>query len=90
MHCNGECGELPEDAPVPLNKFTKDDEITAGLLWEEHAEDCPNRVAGEGVDECECDTQSFSWESCDGCGSPLGGERHAVCAWVYPPESCLT
>lgn len=94
VHCNGECGELPEDAPVPLSKFTKEDEITAGMLWEEHAEDCPNRLHFEQhpdmtgrPHECECETQSFSWESCDGCGSPLGGERHAVCAWVYPSES---
>lgn len=91
VHCNGECGELPEDAPVPLSKFAKDDQITAGLLLEEHVEDCPNRRAAgsDGIreHECECETQSFSWESCDGCGSPLGGERHAVTAWVYPSES---
>lgn len=32
----------------------------------------------------ECDGW-FSWSSCDGCGSPLGGERHP--AAVLTPES---
>lgn len=31
-----------------------------------------------GSTDCSCETQEFSWSSCDVCGSTLGGERHAV------------
>ena len=29
----------------------------------------------------ECGTISFSWSRCDGCGSTLGGTRHAFTIW---------
>lgn len=32
--------------------------------------------------ECACETDSFSTSPCDGCGSRLHGERHAMIAWV--------
>lgn len=51
--------------------------VSMGLLWDEHADDCPNRAAGEWVHECECEQDSFSWHPCDACGSRLGGYRHA-------------
>ena len=31
--------------------------------------------------EDDCESGHFSWSSCDGCGSPLGGERHRVAIW---------
>lgn len=86
VHCNGECGELPEGSPVPLSLLAGD-EITAGMLLEEHDEECPNRKAGNEVSrqhDCDCETQSFSWQACKGCGSSDGGERHALTAWVVP------
>lgn len=32
-------------------------------------------------DDCECEQNSFSWSSCDVCGSDLGGSRDAVTFW---------
>jgi hypothetical protein len=49
--------------------------VTAGMLREEH--ECP-----EDADECDCETRSFSWSPCDGCGSPLGGARYAYAFWL--------
>jgi hypothetical protein len=45
--------------------------VTPGMPREQHA--CP-----EDTEECECETDSFSWCDCDVCGGNLGGERHAV------------
>lgn len=50
-------------------------EITAGGACE-----CGG-VTDEGYD-CECDHDSFSWRSCDGCGCTLGGVRHAMTYWT--------
>jgi len=33
------------------------------------------------ADECDCETDSFSTSSCDGCGSYLHGERYAMTEW---------
>lgn len=39
--------------------------------------DCPD------PDTCECDAEGyFSWSPCDGCHSPLGGDRYAATEWV--------
>lgn len=49
---------------------------------------------GEGADvtlgclDPECDDDGteggFSWSSCDGCGSTLGGDRFHATQWVTP------
>lgn len=41
----------------------------------------------ETVDDCECEQMSFSWSSCDVCGSSLGGSRDAVVFWFAPESS---
>lgn len=66
-----------------LSLIPEDAEVTAGMMWEEHAEDCPNRIAGENVDECECEQITFTWSSCEGCGSALGGSRDALTVWIH-------
>lgn len=66
----------------PWGEIPEGHTVTAGLLWEEHADDCANRAAGTWVAECECERQTFSWASCDTCGSTLGGERHAYALWA--------
>ena len=89
LHCfihlvNGDCTEPDtctpgsEDENDPLHEFGGM-HVTSGMLPEHH--EC-GRENGEGVDECDCEEQSFSWSACDGCGSNLGGERHAVTGWV--------
>lgn len=61
----------------PLNLIPNDVEATTGMLQEEHeGEDCGPDV------ECSCEEVSFSWRSCEGCGSPLGGTRHALTIWT--------
>jgi hypothetical protein len=69
----GEAPESPDREPWGLLEGT---EVTSGMTWEEHADDCP-RERGE----CECEVRDFDWRACDGCGSPLGGERHAYTYW---------
>jgi hypothetical protein len=78
-HANGEHSEDADREPWSL--WDAEDEITMGMLWEEH--DCDNPEerfrSGEG---CDCETRDFDWSSCDGCGSTLGGERFAFTAWT--------
>lgn len=92
-HANGECGSCHTDEGhdrEPMGLVDKPmsgyDMVTMGRAWEEHAEDCvfhglsgPNISTPES--ECDCETMTFSWSSCEGCGSTLGGERHAMTLW---------
>lgn len=56
--------------------------ITLGLAREEHeCRDDNGETAGDQGGECECERQTFSWSSCDTCGSSFGGERAAVTFW---------
>lgn len=87
--CEYTCG--PDHAPQLLTAYGDDADLTIGMLWSEHVEGCPNRLLDnqsptnrdEQV-ECECETITFSKSWCDGCGSPLGGERRAVTMWTVP------
>jgi len=96
VHCfihlvNGDCTE-PDTCPGSHREPTPDDHdplhlfgdmpITPGMLFSEHS--C-GKEAMQDVHpdfECDCETNTFSWSSCDGCGSSLGGERHAVTGWI--------
>lgn len=71
--------------PLGLVDNTK---VTMGMMWEEHDSSCllsgdsgsvPLEIAN--TYECNCETMTFSWSSCEGCGSTLGGERHAMTLW---------
>lgn len=79
-HANGECGNCHADEGhdrVPMS-LCNPWEVAMGMLGKEH----PCTEWEHGVtDECDCETQNFSWSSCDGCGSNLGGERHAMTLW---------
>jgi hypothetical protein len=71
---NGEhCGDTHHE-PWTLFEGVDTVEITMGLLAEEHAEDC-------GREDCDCERDTFSSTSCEGCGSKLAGERHAFTMW---------
>jgi hypothetical protein len=80
MHANGECGENPDREPLNL---LKDQNVSMGLFADEHHEDCDYRVSqacgDEGYDcNLNCETEDFSMSWCEGCGSQLGGSRHAM------------
>jgi hypothetical protein len=60
--------------------------VTPGLVASEHLADCPNvdHDTGEwlGMGDCPgCEDIDFSWSRCEGCGSTLGGSRHAYTVW---------
>ena len=73
--------ETPNAECEPFGLATADEVWTAGLTWDEHENDCPNRAAESWVDDCECERREFSWTACDACGSHLGGSRHAYTVW---------
>jgi hypothetical protein len=82
---NGECGgchdEDGHEGGEPLSSIGDGFHVTMGLAWDEHAEDCQNRAEHEWRGECDCETNTFSTSQCEGCGSYLHGERHAMTLW---------
>lgn len=79
---DAEASGEPQDVPT-WTAIHPDDMwklITPGLMAEEHAEECPNFDEDGnyiGMDDEFCEDQDFSWARCHGCGSTLGGSRHA-------------
>jgi hypothetical protein len=84
-HANGECGGCHDDEhghdEEPLSSIGDDFSVTMGMSWDDHAEDCQNRIEGEWRGECDCETDTYSTSQCKGCGSYLHGERHAMTLW---------
>jgi hypothetical protein len=87
-HVNGDgcpCGDDEEQHPAGLMGEFEGMEVTTGMLYSEHESDCLFRTMGgdtPGNYECECETINFSHSPCDGCGTHLYGERHAVGGWL--------
>lgn len=60
-------------------------QVTPGLVLSEHLDDCGAITVDPRTDQrywmghgdCFCATNEFSWCPCEGCGSRLGGSRHA-------------
>lgn len=80
-HANGECGGCHEDYGhdcTPLSMLGNDEHVAMGMDYEEHAEGCQTRIEREWRGECDCETNTFSTSQCEGCGSYLHGERHAM------------
>lgn len=87
-HCaNGECGSCSElygpHDKEPLSAIEAPFSVTPGLSWDEHADDCLRRPGNNEGDlpdsyECDCGTDTYSRSPCEGCGSWLHGERHAM------------
>lgn len=71
-----ESGTTPTCA---LALISASDEITSGLVLDEHEPDCPMRA--DQFSECECEEIPFSSSPCEGCGSHLAGSRHALTIW---------
>jgi hypothetical protein len=81
---NGECGGCHDDeheGGEPLSSIGDGFSATMGMTWDEHAEDCQNRIEGEWRGECDCETDTFSTSQCEGCGSQLHGSRYAMTLW---------
>lgn len=84
---NGECCEDDShggDGIEPLSLVTDGYSVTCGMGYEDHAEGCENRSAVHSWSdrvECDCETKTFSRSQCQGCGSRLHGERHAMHLW---------
>ena len=86
--------EQLDDNDEPIETWTKVDNdlsiqhVTPGLIAEEHLDNCPNFEGGDyvGHDDEPCEDQEFSWTPCDGCGSHLGGSRHAYTAWLITKD----
>jgi hypothetical protein len=80
-HANGECcadDQHGGDSIEPLSSIEAPYSVTMGMAVEEHS--C-GRENGEDVDECDCERNTFSTSQCEGCGSYLHGERHAMTLW---------
>lgn len=69
-----------DEHPAGLLGKLEGEHITPGILFEQHDQACP--VHQHGGECYGCETRTFSWSPCDGCGSTLGGERHAFTGWI--------
>jgi hypothetical protein len=82
-HANGECGDCHTDEGhdrEPWALESNRSKATMGMFKEHH--ECDTRWSDWRERGCDCETRNFSWSSCDGCGSTLGGERHAFTLWL--------
>lgn len=79
--CNGDISDGVEDPEKLLSKF-EGFHVMPGMPSSEHAEKCPRDKDGE----CDCEDDTFSTSACDGCGSYLHGERHAVTIEKIGPQ----
>ena len=75
-------GTMPEDIdptePAPLALWADEPmgTLSYGMGRDEHNPEC------DPDDDCECEQITFSWSRCEGCGSTLGGSRHAFTYWT--------
>lgn len=78
-HANGECGDCHgdhgHDAP-PLGSIGPAFRLAMGMDNDEH--ECNDDENGIEYGECDCETRNYSTSQCDGCGTYLHGERHAM------------
>lgn len=90
-HANGECcadDQHGGDGVEPLSAIEAPFTVAMGMTHEDHADDCEVRVQGGWPDnyECDCETDTFSKTQCEGCGSWLHGERHAMTLFKEEPR----
>ncbi|EGJ73601.1 hypothetical protein STTU_0812 [Streptomyces sp. Tu6071] len=66
---------------MPLSQLSN--RANPGMGWKDHNEECHVHKS-EGADrgECDCETDTYSTSMCEGCGSPMHGERHAATDWI--------
>jgi hypothetical protein len=66
-------GETTDGDGIAADKHAKRMEAVWGI---------PVDITLGGRDDIEDDDPHFSWKPCEGCGSPLGGDRYAATAWT--------
>lgn len=78
-HANGECcpDHTEECEFMPLAKI--DTVAHSVAMGGEHRDNCTEEDHAEG---CDCEDLGFSWGSCEGCGSPYGGDRYRMTVFV--------
>lgn len=90
-HAADGCGCLPNGQThdrEPLSAIPAHLDLAMGLSRDEHDDQCPNRDDEESERvACDCEIRDFTWSTCDGCGSHLGGERHAFTLFYRSTES---
>ncbi len=66
--------------PAPLSAAAGLD-VVPGTGRAGHADD---RAVGHGADDvdCQCDRMPLCWQSCHGCGSRPGGQRHGATVFI--------
>ena len=76
-------GEQRIDVEVCVDCLVLDangpDELDSEYLARVEAYDRGGQITNNCPEGCE---GWFSWESCDGCGSTLGGDRHPAVLWI--------
>jgi hypothetical protein len=65
----------------PLSLLAGQDVAPGGAVHD-YCDNAPEWIGAE----CECEVRGFTYAACEGCGCPLGGERHAVTVWSH--EDC--
>lgn len=84
LHANGECCTNEQhggDGQQPLSAIEAPFTLAMGMASEEHS--C-GRENGEDVPECDCERDTYTTWQCEGCGSYLHGERHAMTLFREP------
>lgn len=56
-------------------------DVSMGILWEDHHEDCNNAKSRLNDEPCDCEDRDFSDTNCGGCGTTLAGKRLAYTLW---------
>lgn len=74
-----------EESAKLLSKF-EDFRAMPGMGSNEHSEECRELLQSGDYQDCDCENDSYSTSACDGCGSPLHGERHAVTIEKSEPQ----
>jgi hypothetical protein len=73
MDANGEFGEDEAEQERVARALAERGIMSLSCVYADDDPECH----GEPLHE-------FSWRSCQGCGSTLGGERYMVTAWIEP------
>lgn len=86
--CHSDYGHDEEPLSAIENGFS----VAMGMGWDDHNDECLTYIVNNlrvnypdmvwpdvpGDYWCDCEDMSYSYMQCDGCGTYLHGERHAL------------